>query len=306
LTILFGGEEKMAIIIESVPNFSEGQNQATIATLASIAANNGAALLNHSMDSDHNRSVFTLAGEASPLVATLLKMLEYAIGRIDMNMQRGVHPRIGAMDVVPFIPMGNADFSHCIDCARTFADRAQAELGMPAFFYGELVGTFGTKKQLPEVRGKGYEDLPRRLATGEIELDAGQALHPTAGVMAVGVRDFLIAYNVNLATENLTVAQEIATLIREKDGGLPGVRALGLALPSQKMVQVSINIVDSRRTSIYTVFKKIEDLARIRGVQIAQSEFIGMIPAFAAEASLQEALSAPTAPILESKVLALM
>ncbi len=296
----------MAIFIESVPNFSEGQDQATIATLADIAATSGAALLNHSMDGDHNRSVFTLAGEAAPLVTTLLRMLKYAIERIDMNMQRGVHPRIGAMDVVPFIPMGNANFGHCIACAREFADRAQIELGMPAFFYGELAGASGLKKQLPEVRGKGYEDLPRRLSKGEIELDAGQTLHPTAGAMAVGVRDFLIAYNVNLATENLTVAQEIATLIREKDGGLPGVRALGLALPSQNMVQVSINIVDSRRTSIYTVFKKIEALAHIRGVQIAQSEFIGMIPAFAAEASLQAALSAPTAPILESKILTLM
>ena len=295
----------MAAIIESVPNFSEGISRATLEELAAIPGA-GVYLLDYSADADHNRSVYTLAGAGQPLVNTLLRMLECAISRIDMNRQRGAHPRIGALDVAPFIPLGASTFDDCEDWAREFARQAYSQLGMPSFYYGEIAAADASKKSLPQVRGKGYEDLPRRLAAAEISLDTGTRLHPTAGAMAVGVRDFLIAYNVNLASEDLSFAQEIATLIRERDGGLPGVRALGLALPSQGMVQVSVNIVDSRRTSIYQVYQRIAQAAAARQVEVAASEFIGMIPARAAQASLQEALRAPSAPILEDKILALI
>ncbi|MFQ5504354.1 MAG: glutamate formimidoyltransferase, partial [Planctomycetota bacterium] len=254
----------MPPLLESVPNFSEGRRPKVIeAITGSMLRVEGVHLLGSEMDHDHNRAVVTLAGEAGPLEDALLAGAAEAIRRIDLNRQHGQHPRIGAMDVCPLVPLGDTPMELAIESARRLATRLGDELSLPAFLY-EMAAERAEKVDLASLRRGGFEGLGQ---TGELRPDRGpSSLHPTAGATAVGARFYLLAYNINLGTENLRVAKKIAAQIRERDGGLPKVKALGFRLQKRGMVQVSMNLCDYRITGLGRVYDAVRELASSAGV----------------------------------------
>jgi glutamate formiminotransferase/glutamate formiminotransferase/formiminotetrahydrofolate cyclodeaminase len=275
----------MSALIECVPNFAEGRRLETVDRLAAaVSAVPGAQLLDRSSDPDHNRSVLTFAGEPDAVEQALLAAAAVAVEEIDLRTHRGAHPRIGALDVAPFVPLGDASWPLCIDLARRCAERLWSELGVPVYFYGRAARR-PDREQLENIRRGGFEalrlealeDPARRPDIG------GPGLHLSAGACAVGVRGFLIAFNVNLETRDPAAARRIARCIRESAGGLPAVKALGLELPTQGLTQVSVNLTDFEQTPLQTVFDRISELAAAEGVAIACSELIGLIPRRALE-----------------------
>jgi glutamate formiminotransferase len=262
--------------LESVPNFSVGRDPATVEALAATLSAR-ATLLDVHVDADHNRSVYTLVGEGGQLVEALLAGIALAAERVDLRRHEGVHPRIGAADVVPLVPLRPEDEQRAREAALQFADRVATEVGIPVFFYAGL-----TEQRLPPsfFRRGGTEELQRRIDAGELRPDRGPArLHPSAGAVLVGVRKPLVAFNVNLRTRDVAVAKEIAALLRERDGGYPGVRALGLELPRLGLVQVSMNLEDWERTAPHVVVERIQAEAAARGVAVAGGELVGLMPA---------------------------
>jgi glutamate formiminotransferase/glutamate formiminotransferase/formiminotetrahydrofolate cyclodeaminase len=262
----------------AVPNFSEGQSKETIAALRDAIARHAHVLDVH-VDPDHNRSVFTIAGAGRELVDALLDGIECARDRIDLRSHEGVHPRVGAADVVPVVAVWPQQLHAAKSAALELADRIGAELGMPVFLYGEL--SPGVRPAM--LRRGGPAELQRRIDAGEVAPDRGPSrLDPRTGCVLVGARMPLIAFNVNLATADLAVAQSIAASIRETGGGFPGVRALGLPLASRALVQVSMNVEDWEASPLDAIVARIESEAASRGVQIAGSELVGLIPEGAA------------------------
>ncbi|HEV3479530.1 MAG TPA: glutamate formimidoyltransferase [Gaiellaceae bacterium] len=267
--------------LESVPNFSEGRDRATIEAIAA-ALSGRARLLDVHADADHNRSVFTLVGEDSAVVAALLAAIEVARERIDLRRHGGAHPRIGAADVVPLVALRPGDLGRARAAALELARRVGEELGLPVFLYGEIAGGRGPAF----FRRGGTEELARRLQTGEVLPDFGPAeLDPRAGGVILGTRRPLIAFNVDLRGGTVEDARAIASVVRERDGGFPGVRALGLDLPAAGRVQVSMNVEDWEAASLHEILARIEAEAATRGVQIAGSELVGLMPAGAAAAA---------------------
>ena len=261
--------------LESVPNVSEGRDAATIAAVGDALAAHARLLDVHS-DGDHNRSVYTLVGSAEELVASLLAGIAAARERIDLRRHEGAHPRIGAADVVPLVPIRPADMPAARDAALGLAQRIGDELGLPVFLYGELAPGRGPAF----FRRGGPEELQRRIDAGELTPDFGpMQLHPCAGGVIVGARRPLIAFNVNLASADVAVAREIAAVVRERDGGFPGVRALGLDLPRAGFAQVSMNVEDWEASALHEILAAIEREARARGVEVAGSELVGLMPA---------------------------
>jgi glutamate formiminotransferase len=265
--------------LESVPNVSEGRDDAVLADLkAAMAA--PARLLDVHADRDHHRSVFTLVGGGEELVETLLAGIRCAAERIDLRRHEGAHPRIGAADVVPLVPLEPEAEGAAREAALALADRIAAELELPVFFYGRL--TVDGREPAFFRRG-GVDELQRRLESGELAADRGPSrLHPSAGGVLVGVRRPLIAFNVNLRTDDVEVAREIARLVRERDGGFPGVRALGLELPTAGLTQVSMNVTDWEASALHVIVERIASEAEARGVAVAASELVGLMPAGAA------------------------
>jgi glutamate formiminotransferase len=256
-------------LIECVPNFSEGRDPLVIADLAaSIQQTSGVRLLDHSVDADHHRSVFTFTGAPEDVVAAALAAAGVAVERIDLKRHTGVHPRIGAVDVVPFVPLSGVAMTECVDWSRNFAERLWEGLRVPVFLY-EQAAVNPDRQRLEEVR---------RLASAGAQSDIGEGRHPTAGACAVGARGFLIAWNIWLETDDLALAKQIARAVRFSSGGFPGVKALGLPLRSMGIVQVSINTTDFCATPLEVVFRRVESLARQAGVIVRGSELIGMIP----------------------------
>jgi glutamate formiminotransferase len=258
--------------LESVPNFSEGRDRATIDAIAA-ALDAHARLLDVHADADHNRSVFTLVGEDAQLVDALLAGIAVAMERIDLRRHEGAHPRIGAADVVPVVPIDPSDMARAQACAATLGERIGAELGLPVFVYD------------PPTRGPAFYrggDIGARLASGELAPDFGPGeLHETAGGVILGARRPLIAFNVNLRGD-LAGAREIAAVVRERGGGFPGVRALGLDLPSQGLVQVSMNVEDWEAAALHDIVDRIRQEAETRGLVVVSSELVGLMPAGAA------------------------
>src|SRR3954468_12020652 len=272
--------------LESVPNFSEGRNRATIDALAE-ALGSPARLLDVHADEDHNRSVFTLVGAEEELQESLLAGIACARERIDLRRHEGAHPRIGAADVVPIVPMRPEDRVRAQAAARALAARGGEELGLPVFLYGDLAPGRGPAF----FRRGGPEELQRRVDAGELRPDAGPGrLDPAAGGVIVGARRPLIAFNVDLATDDVEVARAIASLVRERDGGFPGVRALGLALPRAGRVQVSMNVEDYEAAALHEIVMRVEAEARQRGVEVLGSELVGLMPAGAAAAAAGSSL----------------
>jgi glutamate formiminotransferase len=264
--------------LEAVPNFSEGRDLAVIDALgAALAAH--ARVLDVHADADHNRSVFTLVGDSEELVDALLAGVACACERIDLRRHEGAHPRIGAADVVPIVPLRPADMEHAREAALELARRIGDELELPVFLYAELAPGRGPAF----FRRGGPGELQRRIDDGEIAPDFGPGrLHPAAGGVIVGARRPLIAFNVNLASADVDAAREIARAVRERDGGFPGVRALGLELSRAGFAQVSMNVEDWEAAALHEIVAAIEREAAARGVEIAGTELVGLMPAGAA------------------------
>jgi glutamate formiminotransferase len=266
--------------LESVPNFSEGRDSATIDAL-STALSEKADLLDVHADVDHNRSVFTLVGEDDELISALLAGIGCARDRIDLRRHEGAHPRIGAADVVPLVPIRLDDMPRARATATELAGRIGDELGLPVFLYGEVAARRGPAF----FRRGGPQELQRRIDTGELVPDFGPArLHESAGGVLVGARRPLIAFNVNLRG-GLEAAKETAAAVRESGGGFPGVRALGLDLPSAGLVQVSMNVEDWEAAALHEIVARVEEEARARNAEVVGSELVGLMPAGAAAAA---------------------
>jgi glutamate formiminotransferase len=267
--------------LEAVPNFSEGRDRLTIEAIGEALADQARLLDVHS-DADHNRSVYTLVGSEEELVAALLGGIETARERIDLRRQDGAHPRIGAADVVPIVPIRAGDAGRAEATALELAGRVGEDLGLPVFLYGDVAPGLGPAF----FRRGGPAELQRRLDAGELAPDFGPArLDERAGGVLVGSRPPLIAFNVNLAGDDLEAAQEVARAVRERDGGFPGVRALGLRLPRAGHVQVSLNIEDWRAAPLHEVVAAVGREASARGLRVAGSELVGLLPAGAAVAA---------------------
>jgi glutamate formiminotransferase len=267
--------------LESVPNFSEGRDRDTLAALRRALMAHAEVLDVHA-DPDHNRSVFTLVGDEAALVDALVDGIACARERIDLRCHEGAHPRIGAADVVPFVPIRPEDGERAQATARALAGRVGDELGLPVFLYGDLAPGRGPAF----FRRGGPDELQRRLDAGELRPDFGPArLDPSAGAVIVGARRPLIAFNVNLASDDVQVARAIAAVVRERDGGFPGVRALGLELPRAGHVQVSMNVEDYEAAALHDIVERVELEARARGVEVRDAELVGLMPAGAAVAA---------------------
>jgi glutamate formiminotransferase len=267
------------MIIECVANVSEGRDARALAAMAdAVRAVGGAHLADVHSDPDHHRAVFTVLGPGAAVEAAALALAAAALARIDMREHHGLHPRLGAVDVVPFIPLGGTPMQLAVDAARRVGTQIAARHALPVYFYG-AAALREDRRQLPDVRRGGYEALAERLATVAGAPDAGPArFDARAGAAVVGAREILVAYNVWLQTAELDVARAIARAVRERDGGLPGVRALGLPLPSRGLVQVAVNLVDHRRTPLPAVFDRIAAEAERRGVTVGRSELVGLLP----------------------------
>jgi glutamate formiminotransferase len=266
-------------LIECVPNISEGRRASVIEILAMEARSvPGVRLLDHSADPSHNRSVFTMAGTRIALKRAVLAMAWSAVHTIDLRVHRGEHPRLGAVDVVPFIPLGDTTMSECVELARDVGRSIAERLGVPVFLYEEAASR-EDRRRLEDIRRGQFEGLAAKMTQPEWAPDFGPSRpHPTAGATVVGARQALIAFNVNLGTDRLDVARRIAAAVRERTGGLPSVKALGLLLPHRGIVQVSMNLTDYRRTPIQTAFDRVAAEASRSGVNVLESELIGLIP----------------------------
>lgn len=264
--------------LESVPNFSEGRDEATIAAIGD-ALGEHARLLDVHADADHNRSVFTLVGSETELSGALLAGIAVAVERIDLRAHAGAHPRIGAADVVPIVPLRPADLERARAAANVVGERIGRELDLPVFMYAP------PERGPAFYRRGGPAGLQQRVDAGELRPDYGPSrLHATAGAVIVGARKPLIAFNVNLRGD-VAVAKEIAAVVRERGGGFPGVRALGLDLPRAGVVQVSMNVEDWEAAALHEIVARIEAEAAARGAEVVASELVGLMPAGAAAAA---------------------
>jgi glutamate formiminotransferase len=272
-------------VLEAVPNFSEGRDEAVIDALRA-ALSGPAWLLDVHVDADHHRSVFTLVGEPAELVETLLRGIASARERIDLRRHEGAHPRIGAADVVPIVPVRPGEMPAAQETALELGRRIGEELSLPVFLYGELAPGRGPSF----FRRGGPEALAARLAAGELAPDFGPGeLDPAAGGVIVGARRPLIAFNVNLRGD-VSTAREVAALVRETGGGFPGVRALGLNLPRAGVAQVSMNVEDFEAAALHEIVARVAQEATARGAEVLGSELVGLMPAGAALAAAGSAL----------------
>ena len=270
----------MVEIVECVPNFSEGRRPDVVeAIAAAIGSVPAVRVLDREMDADHNRCVITFVGDRHGVAEAAFRGAEKAVELIDMTLHKGEHPRVGALDVLPFVPVAGVTMEDCVALARQVGKRIADELRVPVYLY-EAAATRPDRRALPDVRRGEYEGLKVEIETNpDRKPDFGPSkIHPTAGACIVGARPVLIAWNVNLRTTDVGVARRIAKAIRESDGGLPAVRAKGFELADRGLVQVSMNMVDYRKTSLAQAFEAIRALAATEGVEIEESEIIGLLP----------------------------
>ena len=272
----------MESLVECVPNFSEGTRIETLEAIADVIRDHaGVWLLDQTADADHQRSVYTMAGYPGRVMAATEAAAEVAIERIDMRVQHGRHPRVGAVDVVPFVPLGDTTMEQCAEGARGFAATLAERFDLPVYLYAEAA-LRSDRRVLADIRRPGFEGLAEAMREKAHEPDFGPARpHPTAGATIVGARPFLIAWNIQLSSTDVTVARRLAGQVRERDGGLPAVQALGIDLASQGCVQLSMNVLDHHRTSLWHIWETVDRLARQEGVSMLDSELIGLAPAAA-------------------------
>ncbi len=267
-------------IVECVPNFSEGHDEEKIELIVrAIASAPDVFVLDRDLDPDHNRSVITFVGSPDTVVEAAVRAASTAVELIDLNLHTGEHPRIGALDVLPFVPIRGVTLDECVAIAHRAGERIARELHIPVFYY-EKAALEPERTDLAEVRRGGFEALREEIEKNPDRFpDAGEArVHPTAGAVAIGARAPLIAYNVNLATEDLSIAKKIARAVRGRDGGLQNVKALGIDLRNRRQVQVSMNLVDHQATPVFRAFEMVRREAERYGVMVAGSEIVGLIP----------------------------
>jgi glutamate formiminotransferase len=269
----------MKKIIESVPNFSEGRDLKKIETIVnSFRGKKGVKLLDYQRDKDHNRLVVTVVGEPDPLKIALIEALGSAIEVIDLRKHKGQHPRMGAIDVVPFIPVKNVSMTEAVDFSIKVAEEVSEKYNLPVFLYEESA-IRPERRNLADIRKGQFEAMADKIIQPEWKPDFGpQEIHPTAGVTAVGARMPLVAFNVNLDTNNLTIANDIAKKVRYISGGLPYCKGIGVELKERGIVQVSMNMTDYTKTALYRSFELIKIEAKKYGVNIVGSEIIGLVP----------------------------
>jgi glutamate formiminotransferase len=266
-------------ILECVPNFSEGQDNKKIDAIARVLQGvAGVRLLDICTDADHNRTVFTFVGSPEDIEKGAAAACDKALEVIDMREQQGVHPRIGAVDVVPFIPLKNAVMADAVGTAHRFGRAFAERNSLPVYFYGEAA-LVEERRELPHIRKGGYEALQKRMEDPRWVPDAGSHnLNERSGATAVGARDFLVAYNINLVSANLDVARKIAETVRFSSGGMKHVKAIGVLLKSRQIAQVSMNLTNFLETPVKEVFDRVKAEAARLGVQVLESELIGLIP----------------------------
>ncbi len=277
-------------LIEAVPNFSEGRNEEVINRIKDALELPGVKVLDIHMDADHNRSVFTIVGTPRQVEEALINAIGVAVEMIDVSRHQGVHPRIGAADVVPLIPLKNIDVEEVVKIAKRIGRRVNKRYGIPVYFYGRA-----GERELPSFRNVGLERLKELISTDEYKPDIGEAIHPTAGAISIGVRDFLVAYNFLLDTDDVEVGREIARRLRGSTGFLKRVRVLAFPLESRGKVQISMNITDVHRISLYEVKGAVEAEASRFGVRVLEGELVGLMPGFFADETLSGFLSMGTA-----------
>jgi glutamate formiminotransferase len=261
-------------VLEAVPNVSEGRDQAVVSAIGAAFAESATLLDVHS-DADHHRSVFTLVGGDDPLIDSLLAGIATAVALVDLREHFGVHPRVGAADVVPLVPLSPEEMELAVAAAHTLAGRIGDELRLPVFLYGEA--GFGRRPAF--FRRGGLDALRRRIEAGELAPDAGPSeLDPRSGAVLVGARHALIAYNLDLATDDVAAAEAIARAVRESSGGMPGVQAVGLHLPESGRVQVSMNVIDVEQAPLHEVVERVRSEAAVRGIDVAEGELVGLVP----------------------------
>jgi glutamate formiminotransferase len=266
-------------LVESVPNVSEGRRLDVVERLASAIENVPSVhLLDRTSDPSHNRSVFTLAGPAGPVSDALDRLVATAIDEIDMERHSGEHPRIGAVDVIPFVPLGDTTMDDAVEIARDFGRRIADRYALPVYLYAQAA-TRSERVRLADVRRGQYEGLRAEIDQRGREPDFGPSrMHPTAGAVAVGARPFLIAYNINLDSPDKDLAVRIARRIRESGGGLPKVQANGFFIEELSRAQVSMNVLDFRVTPLWRVWETVRAEAAEDGIELAESELIGLAP----------------------------
>jgi glutamate formiminotransferase len=264
-------------LIECVPNFSEGRDASTVGAIEdALASSEGVRILRSERDTDHNRSVITLAGPPDAVAEAALRGIAVAVERIDLRQHQGVHPRMGAADVVPFVPLEGATLADCVAIAHRTGEEVWKRFHVPVYFY-EAAARTPERRMLENCRRGGFENPNIAPDVG------GPELHPTAGACIVGARKILVAFNINLATEDVAIARAIARKIRASSGGMPFLKALGLPLAERGLAQVSMNLTDFEQTPLHVVFEAVAREAALYGVEIAGSEIIGLIPEKALE-----------------------
>jgi glutamate formiminotransferase len=266
-------------IVECVPNFSEGRRPEVVQEIASaITSIPGVRLLDQTSDANHNRSVLTFVGEPNAVKDAAFMAISRASELIDMEKHSGEHPRIGATDVVPFVPMSGVTTEDCVELARSLGQEVADKLHIPVYLYEEAA-TCEDRRNLANIRRGNYEGLKQTISLPERHPDFGEpAMHPTAGATVIGARNFLVAYNINLSTSDVSIAKKIARRVRASSGGLMYVKALGIMLEDRNLAQVSMNLTNFAKTPIHVAFNMVKTEAERYGVSIVGSEIIGLIP----------------------------
>jgi len=298
----------MARLIECIPNVSEGRRDEVVAAIAAAAvkAAPGVVLLDRTSDPDHNRSVLTFLGDGEPLVAAMTALVEASLAAIDLRTHRGAHPRLGAVDVIPFVPVRGATSAECVELAKALGRTLAERFGLPVYLY-EDAAAVPERQNLATIRKGEFEGLAKKMEDPAWKPDFGPAApHPSGGAVVVGARAPLIAYNINLATADLAVADRIAKAIRHLSGGYRFVKAMGVKLEARGQVQVSINMTNFEKTPLHRVFETVRSEAERHGVAVIGSEIVGLVPqaALLAAAGHYLRLEADPGPqVLENKLL---
>jgi len=292
-------------IIECVPNISEGRRQEVINEVIENLKKTGAKVLDVSSDPDHNRTVITFVGDRDTVINGAFAVADSAVKLIDLREHKGAHPRMGAVDVIPFIPIKNTTMEECVEISKIVGEKIAKELNVPVYLYAESA-TKESRKSLPNIRQGEFEGFFEKIKDPEWIPDFGPSeVHPTAGVVAVGAREFLIAYNIYLGTKDVSIAEKIAKSIRESSGGLRYIQAKGMYIEEKGMAQVSMNVLNYKKAPLYRVFEIVKMEAERYGVPVVESELVGLMPMRAALESLAFYLRFPKLTldsILETKI----
>ncbi len=272
----------MAKLMECIPNISEGRRLELVNEFAEIVrAVPGVTLIDYSSDASHNRSVFTFLGDPEQVMEAAFRFAKHAVEKIDLRVHEGEHPRMGAVDVIPFVPIRDMDMAECVELSKKLGERIANELDLPVFLYEESASA-PHRKNLAAIRKGQFEGMAAKVLEEQWHPDfGGNRIHPSAGVVAVGARQPLIAFNINLDTSDVSIAKKIAKIIREKDGGFRAVKALGVMLEERNIAQVSINMCDYKQTPLYRVLEFVRFEAARYGVHVVGTEVIGLAPMMA-------------------------